>query len=226
MLAVLTAMMLAASVAVGAVALWATAAPSCMQIARNSAQPSAQAAELIVVDCNRRAVLSHASAARIARGDWVTAAHAFPDASMPASAVAWLVDVQGHAQRVREWEQHPLLDMASFRAPGMHSPSYEIAPARTGEAVTAWATQDRSLALRVAWTQPERQVNALIINGRSLPQPTAPVLILRGAVRPGYSGGPIIDRQGRIVAMTYARSTDQRWSFAIPASQLRDFAYS
>lgn len=46
-------------------------------------------------------------------------------------------------------------------------------------------------------------------------------LSLRGHARPGNSGGPVIDRQGRVVGTLFARNTDGTVVFAIPTARIR-----
>jgi S1-C subfamily serine protease len=44
------------------------------------------------------------------------------------------------------------------------------------------------------------------------------VVPLRGAVRPGESGGPVVDRRGRVVAMIFGGTRDRRGGYAVPVS--------
>jgi uncharacterized membrane protein required for colicin V production len=47
------------------------------------------------------------------------------------------------------------------------------------------------------------------------PRPRA-VVPLRGQVQPGESGGPVVDRRGRVVAMIFGGSEEGRGGFAVP----------
>ncbi len=42
------------------------------------------------------------------------------------------------------------------------------------------------------------------------------VVPLRGAVQPGESGGPVVDRRGRVVAMIFGGTRDHRGGYAVP----------
>lgn len=44
------------------------------------------------------------------------------------------------------------------------------------------------------------------------------VVPLRGAVRPGESGGPVVDRRGRVVAMIFGGTRDRKGGYAVPVS--------
>jgi S1-C subfamily serine protease len=44
------------------------------------------------------------------------------------------------------------------------------------------------------------------------------VVPLRGAVQPGESGGPVVDRRGRVVAMIFGGTRDRRGGYAVPVS--------
>ena len=44
------------------------------------------------------------------------------------------------------------------------------------------------------------------------------VVPLRGAVQPGESGGPVVDRRGRVVAMIFGGTRDRKGGYAVPVS--------
>jgi S1-C subfamily serine protease len=48
------------------------------------------------------------------------------------------------------------------------------------------------------------------------------VVTLRGTVQPGDSGGPVVDRQGGVVAMIFGGAKDGSNGFAVPVSLIRD----
>jgi S1-C subfamily serine protease len=49
--------------------------------------------------------------------------------------------------------------------------------------------------------------------GRVRPRVVVP---LRGAVQPGESGGPVVDRRGRVVAMIFGGTRDGQGGYAVP----------
>jgi S1-C subfamily serine protease len=50
------------------------------------------------------------------------------------------------------------------------------------------------------------------------------VVPLRGPVRPGESGGPVVDRRGRVVAMIFGGTQDRRGGYAVPVDLVLDAA--
>jgi len=50
------------------------------------------------------------------------------------------------------------------------------------------------------------------------------VVPLRGAVQPGESGGPVVDRSGRVVAMIFGGTRDGEGGFAVPVDLVLDAA--
>ena len=42
------------------------------------------------------------------------------------------------------------------------------------------------------------------------------VVPLRGVVQPGESGGPVVDRRGRVVAMIFGGTRDGKGGYAVP----------
>jgi S1-C subfamily serine protease len=50
------------------------------------------------------------------------------------------------------------------------------------------------------------------------------VVPLRGAVRPGESGGPVVDRRGRVVAMIFGGTRDRKGGYAVPVELVLDAA--
>jgi S1-C subfamily serine protease len=50
------------------------------------------------------------------------------------------------------------------------------------------------------------------------------VLPLRGVIRRGDSGGPAVDRRGRVVAMMYAATRGERGGLAIPVAIVEEAA--
>ena len=49
-----------------------------------------------------------------------------------------------------------------------------------------------------------------------------PVVVFRGSVRPGNSGGPVVDRDGRVLATTFGWREGSDGGFAVPNLQVRN----
>jgi S1-C subfamily serine protease len=50
------------------------------------------------------------------------------------------------------------------------------------------------------------------------------VVPLRGGVQPGESGGPVVDRRGRVVAMIFGGTRDGNGGYAVPVDLVLDAA--
>jgi S1-C subfamily serine protease len=50
------------------------------------------------------------------------------------------------------------------------------------------------------------------------------VVPLRGPVRPGESGGAVVDRRGRVVAMIFGGTRDRQGGYAVPVELVLDAA--
>jgi S1-C subfamily serine protease len=50
------------------------------------------------------------------------------------------------------------------------------------------------------------------------------VVPLRGAVQPGESGGPVVDRRGRVLAMIFGGTRDGDGGYAVPVELVLDAA--
>lgn len=201
-------------------------APTCSQIAAQHAPASRSSAAVIVMDCDGRPhALSEATAARVDGGnEWITAAHAIEG---PQGAEAWIVDYTGKARRIESWRQHPHLDIVLFQAPRMQGRSYPIKPAVRHERATAYAADGRRRELAVNQTvqaDSTQLPSTLIIAGRDVSPPPPPhqhVLELDGEIQPGFSGSPVVDPSGNLIAMAYAMSPGH--SYAITAHEISEF---
>jgi S1-C subfamily serine protease len=50
------------------------------------------------------------------------------------------------------------------------------------------------------------------------------VVPLRGTVQPGESGGPVVDRRGRVVAMIFGGTRDRTGGYAVPVELVLEAA--
>lgn len=178
------------------------------------AQPTRLSAEILVMDCSRypAQALSSASAARVGTDQWVSASHAFEDADQPQNT-AYLIDASHSAHEIRTWRVHPTQDVALVRLPdASHGQILRLGRWRQGQAATAHATDNRRSQLQVHGIEMDGQdeLSTLIQRGQdmSAPPQEIPVLKLHGRIYAGYSGGPVLDGQGRLIALSYARSTE------------------
>jgi S1-C subfamily serine protease len=199
---------------------------SCEQAAIEMAQPTTMVGSVVALDCTGASPegLSQASAARVDQTRWITATHALEAQD---GARFWLVDYRGHAFEITDHREDRDLDISILKVPGAAGRVYRIAPASPGQAVVAHATDSRWVRLTVKSIvrEPVPSTHVTISNGVETREPkrTMRVEYLRGDIHPGFSGGPIIDRRGRMVAMGYAHREDALLSLAISAADLRRF---
>jgi S1-C subfamily serine protease len=119
-------------------------------------------------------------------------------------------------------------DIAVLRVPGLTVPALTLSspvPPGTAAAILGYP-QDGPFDVepgRVGATQTVLTQDAY---GRGLVRRS--ITPLRGRVRPGNSGGPMVDAHGRVVATVFAATTDQSGrasgtgGFAVPSSVVRD----
>jgi S1-C subfamily serine protease len=120
----------------------------------------------------------------------------------------------------------PTNDVAVLRVRGLSEPSLRLAgaPSSGTSAAILGYPQDGPFdaeAGRIGITKPVLTDNAYG-NGPVLRSITA----LRGLVRPGNSGGPLVDSRGRVVAMAFAQITNPArgtgpGGFAVPTAVIR-----
>lgn len=135
------------------------------------------------------------------------------------------MDYAGDAYAVDNWREHEHLDLALLRVDGAAGTIYKVQPAATRTHVTAYAADGRTRRLRVEQTvlvDSETPSSTLIVNGHDASEPPPPaqdVLELAGEIQPGFSGGPIIDHDGRLVALSYAHTDGH--TLAITAHEIQ-----
>jgi len=113
-------------------------------------------------------------------------------------------------------------DLAVLRVPGLDAPALELAgDPESGE---PGAIMGFPLAgpfdLRAARLGPTRRVTSSDAYGRGPVERT--ITALRGLVRPGNSGGPVIDEDGRVATTVFAATTSgPRGGYGVPNAVVR-----
>jgi S1-C subfamily serine protease len=116
----------------------------------------------------------------------------------------------------------PRADLAVLRAPGLTRPPLRLADARAG---------DQGVVLGFAGggpltTNPYSVSERLRAEGRDIyDQATVvrTVLVLGASLRPGDSGGPMVDPKGQVAGIAFAIAPDRpHVSYAITTSQIKD----
>ena len=111
-------------------------------------------------------------------------------------------------------------DVALLAAPGLATPPLEVAGTLTDgeEVVLLGYPQDGPLTATAATAGLPRKLLApdAYGEGRSL----RTIVPLRGPVRRGESGGPVVDADGRVVAMMFASTRDGDAGFAVPVAEV------
>ena len=111
-------------------------------------------------------------------------------------------------------------DIAVLRVPGLPGRPLPLGDAERGVAAALLGYPlngpYRVTPVRVGG---ELRVGARDAYGRL--QVNRPIVLVRGDVQSGNSGGPIVDRQGTVVATVFARRRASRDGYAVPNAQVR-----
>jgi S1-C subfamily serine protease len=113
-------------------------------------------------------------------------------------------------------------DLAVLRVPGLGSPSIAIAPDPDSGADGAILgfPEDGPYDVRAARLGPTRRVVTQDAYGRGPVQ--RQITSLRGTVRSGNSGGPVVDGRGRVLTTVFAATTrSPRGGYGVPNSIVR-----
>jgi S1-C subfamily serine protease len=112
-------------------------------------------------------------------------------------------------------------DVALLSVEGLSAPPLELArAAREGEDVVLLGYPgDGALMASAGTAGRPAKVFAADAYGRRAGLRT--VVPLRGVVERGDSGGPVVNRRGRVVAMIFAASTEGAGGFGVPPSEIR-----
>ncbi|MBW1596108.1 MarP family serine protease [Streptomyces sp. JJ38] len=128
----------------------------------------------------------------------------------------------GPALRATVVHFDPDIDIAVLRVPELTAPALEFTAegSRGDPAVVAGYPENGGLDLRAATVAGEVTARGQDIYGGSVV--TREVFPLRGTVRPGNSGGPLLAPDGRVYGMVFARSvSDPDTGYALTADQVR-----
>jgi S1-C subfamily serine protease len=126
----------------------------------------------------------------------------------------------GNALDARVVAFDPHDDLALLRVPGLHARALSAAPPLPGApAAIVGYPENGPLTATPARTGPTQRVFAADAYGNGPVQRT--ITSLAGRVRPGNSGGPLIDSRGRVTAIIFAANTVTEGGYATPAELLQ-----
>jgi len=112
-------------------------------------------------------------------------------------------------------------DVAVLRVPGLRAPALEQAEPETGEtAAVLGYPENGPLTAKPARVGRTTAVLSVDAYGRG-PVPRR-ITSLRGDVRPGNSGGPLIDSSGRVVGTVFAARIEGSAGYAVPPDAVDD----
>lgn len=111
-------------------------------------------------------------------------------------------------------------DIAVLRVPGLPGRALPFGDAERGLAAALLGYPlDGPYRVTPVRVGGERRVGARDAYGRL--QVNRPIVLVRGDVQSGNSGGPIVDRRGRVVATVFARRRASQDGYAVPNAQVR-----
>ncbi|MET9874099.1 MarP family serine protease [Actinacidiphila glaucinigra] len=151
----------------------------------------------------------------------MTNAHVVAGVDDPAVQVGGV----GRAYRATVVLFDPGKDIAVLDVPGLNAPALDFTDdaVRGDGAVVAGYPQDGGLDLRAATVAGRIRATGQDIYGEGAV--TRDIYQVRSVVRPGNSGGPLLDTSGRVYGVVFARSTtDSTTGYVLTADEVRSDA--
>lgn len=115
-------------------------------------------------------------------------------------------------------------DIALMRVPGLELGSLTTNTRADGPRPVALLGYPRNGPLTA--TAATAGASRTVLSPDAYGGPTRPRIVvpLRGSVQPGESGGPVVDRRGRVVAMIFGGTRDRTGGYAVPVDLVLDAA--